>query len=71
MYFREQDKRRVQIAITETIFTPTMCFASGKPTLREYLLIISHIKIIQKHLIGILTVKAGFNKKALLVIPFL
>ena len=44
---------------------------SGKPALREYLLIIFDTKIIQKFLIGILTVKAGFNKKTLLVIPFL
>ena len=27
MNFREQDKRRVQIAITKAIYTPTMRFA--------------------------------------------
>lgn len=39
--------------------------------LREKLFVIFDFKIFQKQFVGILPVKAGFDKKALLFIPFL
>ena len=53
-------------------FNPSQEFReAGNPPCDRRLFVIFNIKIIQECFIGILTVKAGFDKKALLVIPFL